>query len=71
MFWKKFWEKRKIKEKEPHYDVDSEKLAIPEVHLHGQHGHKEEGDVHHHGEDVYKREGKDRDGRIVIYLWRK
>lgn len=31
MFWKKFWEKRKMKEKEPDYDVESENLAIPEV----------------------------------------
>ena len=35
MFWRKFWEKRKTKEKEPDYDVESENLAIPEVHLHG------------------------------------
>ena len=34
MFWRKFWEKRKTKEKEPDYDVESENLAIPEVHLH-------------------------------------
>ena len=27
MFWKKFWEKRKMKEKEPDYDVESENLA--------------------------------------------
>ena len=52
MFWKKFWEKRKMKEKEPDFDVESENLAIPEVHLHGHPGHKEEADVHHHGESI-------------------
>ena len=50
-----FWEKLKGKRQgrpDADYDVESENLAIPEVHLHGHHGHKEEAEAAHHGESI-------------------